>query len=94
MKNGVNAVTPEGAKVANLEAMRGLCIGHNWAVASEFLNDGRKLNIGALPGGGSNSVGEISDRRNRLKLIARAGALIDRMNNLIDEAVDTDECFF
>jgi hypothetical protein len=53
-----------------------------------------ELDIRALAGRGANACAEVGDGRDGGKLVARAGALVDGVDDLVDEAVDADESFF
>ena len=93
-KDGVDGALAECAEVAHLQALGALCAGHDRAVAAEFFEDLGELNIGTFAGCGADPCAKIGDGRNRGELIAGAGALIDRVHDLVDEAVDADQGLF
>ena len=90
-KTGMDVAFAECADVADVDAVCGLGVGHDGAVAAEFFDDGGELDIGAFAGGGADATAELGDGLDAVELIAGALAFVDGVDDLIDESVDADE---
>ena len=81
----------EGADVGDPRALGEQGIGHDGAVAAEFVHAGVKLEIGALARGGRDAPAELGNRRNGREIVALTGALGDRGHDGVHKAVEAHE---
>jgi hypothetical protein len=89
-EDGVQVRMTQDAQVGDLNTEAGQGIGHDGAVAAKFDDVGNDFDVGALPGGGCESVGQLLDGGHAGKGF-RIGAFINHMNDDIDETVETDK---
>jgi len=81
----------EGADVGHAEAGREEGVGHDRAVAAEFVEARVQLDVRALARGGHDAVAELQQGRDRREVVAGAAAEADGRDDGVDETVEADE---
>ena len=90
----VDVAAAKGADVGDAGALGEQGVAHDRTVATEFVEAGVELEVGALPGGAEDALAELGDAGERREIVALAGALGDRRDDGVDEAVKADQGVF
>ena len=81
----------ECANVRNAGTGRQEGVGHDRAIAAEFVHAGKELDVSALAGRSDNALTKFRQGGNRCKILALAATKTDGSDDGIDEAVKTDD---
>ena len=90
----VDVAAAEGADVGDTGALGEQGVAHDRAVAAEFVEPGVELEVGALAGGAEDALAELGNTGERREIVALTGALGDRRDDGVDEAVEADQSVF
>ena len=93
-ENVVHDGRAERADVGDLGSLGEHGVGHDRAIAAQFVHAGIKFDVGALARRCDDALAEFGDRRDRREVFALACAQSDRSHDGVDETVESEDGMF
>ena len=91
LEDRVDGGLAEGADIGDGRALGEEGVGHDRAVAAQFVEAGVELEVGALAGGGADALAELGDGPDGREILPLAGAQRDGRHDGVDEAVEAHQ---